>query len=155
MRLHDFPQVGDWPYPFEPLERPRIKTLYFSERAKVEKVIFNDPATIIVWSDKTKTVVKCQEGDKYDKEIGLAMCIAKKYFGNKGNFNEIFKKWVPEDNTVNTTYETKWNALKDYVDNALEKGYEQGYHNPDSEEHGKFNVYRRVFLKMKRLEEEA
>jgi len=61
----------------------------------VKNVIFNDPATIVIWSDDTKTVVKCQEGDTYSEELGLAMCISKKYFGNKGNFNEVFKKWIP------------------------------------------------------------
>ena len=63
---------------------------------KIKNVIFNDPATIVVYDDGTKTVVKCQPGDTYDAEKGLALCIAKKYFGNKGNFNEVFKKWVPE-----------------------------------------------------------
>jgi hypothetical protein len=58
----------------------------------IEKVIFNDPATIVIWKDKTKTVVKCQPGDTYDKEKGLALCIAKKQLGNKGSFNKIFKK---------------------------------------------------------------
>lgn len=66
------------------------------ENPAIEKVIFNDPATIVIWKDKTKTVVKCQEGDTYSPELGLAMCIAKKYLGNKGNFNEVFKKWIPE-----------------------------------------------------------
>lgn len=28
---------------------------------KIERVIFNPPATIVFWSDKTKTVVKCSE----------------------------------------------------------------------------------------------
>lgn len=62
----------------------------------IERVIFNDPATIVIWSDKTKTVVKCQPGDTYDHEKGLALCISKKLLGNKGNFNEVFKKWIPE-----------------------------------------------------------
>jgi len=62
----------------------------------IKKVIFNDPATIVLWNDGTKTVVKCQEGDTYDKEKGLALCIAKKALGNKGNFNNEFKKWVEE-----------------------------------------------------------
>jgi hypothetical protein len=62
----------------------------------IERVIFNDPATIVIWSDKTKTVVKCQPGDTYDPEKGLALCISKKFLGNKGNFNEVFKKWIPE-----------------------------------------------------------
>lgn len=61
--------------------------------AKIEKVIFNNPATIIIWDDKTKTVVKCQD-EPFDAERGMAMAIAKKYFGNKGNYNNEFKKWV-------------------------------------------------------------
>lgn len=60
----------------------------------IEDVIFNDPATIIRWKDGTKTIIKCQPGDKYDKEAGLALAICKKVFGNKGNYNEVFKKWV-------------------------------------------------------------
>ena len=63
---------------------------------RIKKVIFNDPATIILWKDGTKTVVKCQEGDTYSKELGLAMCISKKALGNKGNFNDIFKEWAYE-----------------------------------------------------------
>lgn len=62
---------------------------------KIEKVIFNNPATVVIWSDGTKTIVKCQPGDKYSEEVGLALCISKKYLGNKGNFNEVFKKWIP------------------------------------------------------------
>lgn len=60
-------------------------------------VIFNDPATIVFWSDGTKTVVKCGKNDTFDKEKGLAMAIVKRITGNKGRFNEIFKKWVTED----------------------------------------------------------
>lgn len=63
----------------------------------IERVIFNEPATIVFWADGTKTVVKCQPDDTYDKEKGLALCISKKYFGNKGNFNEVFKKFIPEE----------------------------------------------------------
>ena len=59
----------------------------------IKKVVFNNPATVVFWQDGTKTVVKCQDGDTYNKETGLALCFAKKALGNKGNFNEIFKKW--------------------------------------------------------------
>lgn len=62
----------------------------------IKKVIFNNPATIVIWSDDTKTVVKCQDNDNYDPEKGLAMAIAKRVFGNQGNFNNVFKKWLPE-----------------------------------------------------------
>jgi hypothetical protein len=61
---------------------------------KIEKVIFNEPAAIIIWNDGTKTIVKCQEGDEYDKEKGFTMCITKKFFGNKSKFNNVMKEWV-------------------------------------------------------------
>lgn len=63
----------------------------------IERVIFNDPATIVIWKDGTKTVVKCQKGDTFSKELGLAMAISKKFFSNKGKYNEVFKKWTKED----------------------------------------------------------
>lgn len=60
----------------------------------IKDVIFNDPATIIKWSDGTKTVVKCGEGDIYDPEKGMAMAIAKKALGNQGNYYKEFAKWL-------------------------------------------------------------
>lgn len=65
-------------------------------RNQIKKVIFNDLATIIFWKDGSKTVVKCQPDDKYDKMTGFAMACAKYMFGNKGNYYEVFKKWVGE-----------------------------------------------------------
>lgn len=65
--------------------------------AYAQKVIFNDPATIIIWADGTKTVVKVQNGEKYDPEKGMALCCAKKLLGNKSNFNNEFKKWLPKE----------------------------------------------------------
>lgn len=63
----------------------------------IKNVYFNDPVTVVLWDDGTKTIVRCQNGDTYSKEVGLAMCIAKKTLGNKGNYNDIFKKWIPEE----------------------------------------------------------
>ncbi|MDD2952522.1 MAG: hypothetical protein PHC95_05080 [Parabacteroides sp.] len=62
---------------------------------EIENVIFNNPATIVIWKDGSKTVVKCQPGEVFSKETGLAMAISKRAYGNTGNYNEIFKKWVP------------------------------------------------------------
>ncbi|MBO4543396.1 MAG: hypothetical protein J5725_09490 [Bacteroidales bacterium] len=64
---------------------------------KIKRVIFNDPATIVYWEDGTKTVVKCGENDTFDKEKGLAMAIVKRMMKNKGNYNDIFRKWIKED----------------------------------------------------------
>lgn len=63
---------------------------------RIERVIFNPPATIVLWEDGTKTVVKCNECDEYSPEHGLALCIAKRAFGNKGNYNDVFRKWIPD-----------------------------------------------------------
>lgn len=60
---------------------------------EVKDVIFNDPATIVLWKDGTKTVVKAQEGCEFDPWVGLAMAFSKKMFGNKGNYFEVFKKY--------------------------------------------------------------
>lgn len=65
----------------------------------IRKVIFNNPATIVLWSDGTKTVVKCGPDDIFDKEKGLAMAIVKKMAGNDSRFHKIFKKWCKPNET--------------------------------------------------------
>ena len=73
------------------------KPTYVSHKVpKIKKVIFNDPATIILWNDGTKTVVKA-EGEKFDPEKGMAMAIAKKALGNQSKYYNEFKKWLPEE----------------------------------------------------------
>lgn len=64
----------------------------------IKNVIFNPPATVVYFEDGTKTVVKCQEGDEFDAEKGLAMAVAKRAYGNKGNYCNQMKKWVEEWN---------------------------------------------------------
>lgn len=60
----------------------------------ITNVIFNNPATIVFWVDGTKTVVKAQDGEKFDPEKGLAMAISKKALGNEGNYYNQFEKWL-------------------------------------------------------------
>lgn len=67
---------------------------------KIKNVIFNDPATIVFWTDGTKTVVKAQDDDVFDPEKGLAMAISKKALGNKGNYCNELKKWLPKEEPV-------------------------------------------------------
>lgn len=84
--------------------RKNGKTLYLKQMINsiygapltIEKVIFNPPATIVLWSDGTKTVVKAQGYDEYDPEKGLAMAICKKVMGNKGNYNNEINKWTDQ-----------------------------------------------------------
>ena len=64
---------------------------------KPKKIIFSKPATIIIWDDGVKTVVKCQDDEPYDAEKGIALCYMKRFVGNKGNYNNVFKKWITEE----------------------------------------------------------
>ena len=73
----------------------KSSTIY-GDLPAIKNVIFNDPATIIFWTDGTKTVVKAQD-EAYDPEKGMAMAIAKKALGNQGNYCNVFKKWLPEE----------------------------------------------------------
>ncbi len=60
----------------------------------IKDVIYNAPATIVIWDDGTKTVVKTQNGETFDKEKGLAMAVLKKIHGNTGRYYGLFKKWA-------------------------------------------------------------
>ncbi|MBO5319036.1 MAG: hypothetical protein J6B01_04410 [Ruminococcus sp.] len=62
-----------------------------------DRVIFNDPATIIYWSDGTKTVVKCGEQDIFDPEKGLAMAISKKALGNQDNYYKLLREQLSKE----------------------------------------------------------
>ena len=63
---------------------------------EIKKVLYKNPATIVYWSDGSKTVVKCQREDTYNPEKGLAMAILKKINGNTGYYYNEFKKWLPK-----------------------------------------------------------
>lgn len=96
----------------------------------IKKVIFNDPATIVFWNDGTKTVVKCQEGDIFDPEKGLAMAISKRALGDKGNFNDVFKKWVPEKDdfeTMKMNTQKVIATIRKNIDNALSFGFHKSH----------------------------
>ena len=46
-----------------------------------KKVIQNDKATILIWEDGTKTIVKCSADDTYSKEYGFLAAYFEKHSG--------------------------------------------------------------------------
>lgn len=60
-------------------------------------VIYNPPATIVYWKDKTKTVVKVKDGEPYDTEKGFLYAVVKKVFGNDLTFHQALKKWCNDE----------------------------------------------------------
>ena len=69
------------------------------KKFSIKRVKFSNPATIVFWSDGTKTVVKTTEKDIFDKEKGLALAIVKKISGNEPSYFKIFRKLCDNDDT--------------------------------------------------------
>lgn len=59
----------------------------------IEKVIFNDPAVIIIFKDGSKTVAKCSENDAWDPEKGFVIALLKYYLG-KSDLGWLIRKYV-------------------------------------------------------------
>lgn len=97
--------------------------------ATIKNAIFAPPATIVYWSDGSKTVVKCSERAIFDPEKGLAMAIAKRCGGNKGSYYKEIQNWVeksgkkypgkaaPQKETAHKS-DADRNRLKKYISEA-------------------------------------
>ena len=99
------------------------KSTSATNAAAIKRVIFNPPATIVYWSDGSKTVVKCSEKDVFDPEKGLAMAVAKRCGGNNGSYYKEIQNWVeksgkryPENLTAGKAVDL--DALKKYISEA-------------------------------------
>ena len=79
-----------------------IYGFYGRNRFDIKKVYFKDPVTVVLWEDGSKTIVRRDERDTYDPEKALAIAFAKKALGNKGNYYNVFKKWIPEKHDSNS-----------------------------------------------------
>lgn len=64
---------------------------------KPKQVIFNGPATIVLWRDGTKTIVKRREGEEDDREKAIMYCIIKKLCGNKAEMDKYLKLFLKEE----------------------------------------------------------
>ena len=99
----------------------------YNLRTNIKKVIFSIPATIVFWSDGSKTVVKAHNDD-YDPEKGLAMAIAKKALGNEGNYYNVFKKWLPNEDSSEeirdrTCYEIAGERFNEILDRITKESF--------------------------------
>lgn len=61
----------------------------------IEKVMYSNPATIVMWSDGTKTVTKVHGEDVYSPEVGLVMCVLKKLYGST-KVHDLLHQWISE-----------------------------------------------------------
>lgn len=77
---------------FQPLRPCRQEDIVVRTACSLhpKNVIFNPPATIVEWSDGTKTVVKCHD-DEFSEEFGYAMAVMRKIYGSRKEFMAQFK----------------------------------------------------------------
>lgn len=59
----------------------------------IKKIMYKPPATIVFWNDDTKTIAVCEKGDVYNRELGFALCVLKKKYGNK-KVHDMLDKYV-------------------------------------------------------------
>lgn len=95
-----------------------VKDLYRNFQVTPERVIYNDPATIVFWKDGTKTVVKCMEGDTYNPEVGLAMCVCKKLYGSK--YHKFFRYYAQKKPVSEKTEKKEEASLDEIYDKIAE-----------------------------------
>ena len=82
----------------------------------IKEVIYNAPNTVVYWMDGTKTVVTATKGETFNKEIGLAMAISKKYFSiSNDKPRAAFKNAVKNasDYSAATEHKRKQKELKE------------------------------------------
>lgn len=81
-----------------------LNNKYGVPKYEYKKIIFNGPATIILWKDGTKTMAKASSGKEvFDPEKGVAICFMKKMLGHTET-NKVLRK-----------------ANKDYYDEIVRK----------------------------------
>ena len=59
---------------------------------KVDRIIFNNPATIVFWKDGTKTVVKTSEDSEFSYYWGFCAALAEKVFGSNHAVKTMIRK---------------------------------------------------------------
>ena len=87
------------------------KLPYVNPDVYIKEVIYSDPATIVFWSDNTKTVCKCRYPDTYSKETGLTLCVLKKIFGGT-KLKHLMEDWIPDQESFTAQRVTLRDVIK-------------------------------------------
>lgn len=74
----------------------------------ITKILYNNPATVVFWSDGTTTKNVCPPDTLYNPDAGLAFCMLKKLMGGD-NVAKLFNDWELKDykNDKNTYIKIK------------------------------------------------
>ena len=72
--------------------RPKVSSKFVINKEK--------GITVALWDDGTKTIVKCQPGEIFDAEKGIAMWFVKRCFKNRGGYDEWMREVLKENGLV-------------------------------------------------------
>lgn len=83
---------------------PRYRVEHCTFVPSIKKVIFNPPATIILWEDGTKTVVKAMKGTEFNPYYGFTAAVTKKVFDSNSRVSNIVEhgEWWPRPKPART-----------------------------------------------------
>ena len=65
---------------------------------EVDRIIFNNPATIVFWSDGVKTVVKAAENREFNPYYGFCAAVTKRLIGD--NHNHAVKNLIERKGNI-------------------------------------------------------
>lgn len=77
-----------------PNDKPTVKVELVSTYPIPKKIIYSGPATVVLWADGTKTVVKCSDEDAYVPEAGFLWALAEKVYGSKSQLDKMMGRWL-------------------------------------------------------------
>lgn len=110
----------------------------------IDRIIFNDPATIVYWADSSKTVVKSMKDRQFNPYHGFCAAVAKRMIGNGHNqavkklieskSNIDLEQWEREYNEDIDRYATMFTAIVD-SEKYLREKYEPDMPVPSYEEY--------------------
>lgn len=84
-----------------------------------KEIIYNDAATIVYWTDGTKTVVKCNENDEYSEYAGFVAAVAKKMYGGANAINRLINsKKVVHGNGLGQPFRSE-KIFKEILDKTI------------------------------------
>ena len=72
------------------------KVINETGKVYITKVLYNNPATVVFWSDGTTTKNICPPDILYNPDAGLAFCMLRKFMGND-EMAKLFKDWELKD----------------------------------------------------------
>ena len=95
------------------------------------QVIYSGNATIAIFPDGKKVVSRPRGDDEYDKEVGLAMCIAKRVYGGRKELLEAVERATNQNKPEAPKVKKYWHWLSFIQQEAVKSAEIPTYLRPE------------------------